>query len=99
MSDKLDLLNDKVNLIYDIVKDTADDIKEVRTIQTKLECNTAANTNSLIEHMKRTELLEKRVDEVEKPIIGKKYLLNILLNISIFLGIIIAVFTITNHIK
>jgi hypothetical protein len=103
MSDKLDLLNDKVNLIYDIVKDSADDLKDIKGVQITQGYDITQNKESLIEHMKRTKLLENRVEVIEKPIEVKKYVYEWLFKFfkfgAILLGIGVAIFELINYLR
>lgn len=47
--------------------------------------------NNLAEHMRRTALLENRVDSLETPGKAFKYLKSVLIYISIFTGVILSV--------
>ncbi|HLD91089.1 MAG TPA: hypothetical protein VI911_08770 [Patescibacteria group bacterium] len=103
MNDKIDLLNEKVNLIYDIVKDSADDLKQMKGVQITQGFDIAQNKTSLVEHMKRTELLENRVDIIEKPIEIRKYIYEKISKffkfIAIPIGIAVAIFELINYLK
>lgn len=46
------------------------DIKEIKADIAEIKKDTAINTVSLTEHIKRTELAEKRLDRVENWMIG-----------------------------
>lgn len=46
------------------------DIKEIKSDISEIKRDTAINTVSLLEHIKRTELAEKRLDRVENWLLG-----------------------------
>jgi hypothetical protein len=63
-------------------------LKKLDRIEGKLDVNTEAtirnaeqlkaNTASLVEHIRRTDLLEQRVDPVEKDVVRGRFLITIL---------------------
>lgn len=62
------------NILIDLVKETRDDVKDMKEVQMRQESDIRRNTDSLEEHMRRTDLLEKsveiqktRIDELEAP--------------------------------
>lgn len=57
---------DKLDLIYDIVKNTSSKVEKLNDKVQDIDDRTEINTASLIEHMKRSEANEKRLAIMEK---------------------------------
>lgn len=61
----------KIDLIYDLLKTVDAKNDEQNQRLTKLEVNTDRNTEDLKEHIKRTNLLEKSLDQTKSGIAKK----------------------------
>jgi len=55
---------DNANLLYDIIKDQAKDIEEVKESLKEMTLILEENTESLKTHMRRSDALEARVEQV-----------------------------------
>lgn len=67
-------------LVLETLKEIRSDVKEIREAQIAQGFDIKENKENLIEHMKRTELLESRVEILEEKEIGKKYLMKVAAN-------------------
>ena len=79
-------MTDKLDLIIDKIKD----LKEAHN------CRLDSIDKNLLEHMKRTEMLENRVDKLEEPGKARKYLKKILIGVGALAGLIYTILRITN---
>lgn len=65
---------DGTKIVYDLVKEVREEQREIRNDINDIKHTLAVNTNSLQEHMRRTEVLEglyynhqSRISELEEP--------------------------------
>lgn len=73
----------KIGILLDLVKENRLDLKEnkeklndINIVLNNLNTNVDKNTTDLAEHMRRTKLLEGRVDSLEEPGKAKNFLWN-----------------------
>jgi hypothetical protein len=51
-------------------QEVKDDIKAIRSDVTEIKVTLAVNTESLVQHVKRTDLAERRLEKLEQLLIG-----------------------------
>lgn len=76
--------------VIDTLREIRQDLREIRENQIEQGFDIKANKDNLVEHMKRTELLEGRVESLEEKEIGKKYLWKVIANLGKVIGAISA---------
>ena len=65
------------------------DVSDIKVSIAKIEVHLARNTDSLVEHMKRSDMLEKKLEPVEKHVYYVHGALKLVGFISLLLGIIL----------
>lgn len=73
---------DKLDLIYEAIKDTREGVNKLNDNVRKIEIDTERNTLNLEEHMRRTDANEKRIKIME----SKFSLSWILKNVAVTIG-------------
>ena len=95
-------MSDKLDLIIGLVKETKSEVKEIWEEQIKQGVDIRHNKESLIEHIKRTDLLEESLDihkkdnedrfgAIEEPRKARKFVMDILLKTGAGAGAMFAV--------
>lgn len=60
-------------ILQDLIKEIRDEVKQIRETQLEQGFDIRENKDNLVEHMRRTELLENRVQNLEEHERATKY--------------------------
>ena len=62
-------MSDKLDIIIDLIKENRVELKNIREVQIEQHAQITRNADDLEEHIRRTNLLETKVDHLEAPLI------------------------------
>lgn len=90
--------DDKIDILVDLVQEVRSDVRDMKDTQIKQSIDIERNTESLEEHIRRTNLLEEglkshiqvdnvRFDKLEAPARAKKLIVDWLLKMGTGVGI------------
>lgn len=83
-----------MNRLENKIDKIADIVTEIQVIQAKQEVNLANNTESLVQHMRRTELLENRIEPIEGYVHNFKGILKFIGFVGLIVSIVAGIFKI-----
>lgn len=94
------------DILVDLMKETRDDVKHMKQVQMRQEADIRRNADSLVEHMRRTDLLEesvdlqkKRLDSLETPNKVLKHLFDWFVKIGVGASTMWGILKLVEHLK